>query len=114
MHNSSNSVIELKTEADSIKIDVNKIKYIQSYGHYLIIKSQNKEWKMRGKISEAEEQLSSSDFVRIQNSVIVNCRFVIKVNSRELILIDGERIGISRQKANEVKITFQDFLRRGL
>ena len=114
LHNSSNSIIELKTEADSIKIDVNKIKYIQSYGHYLIIKSQNKEWKTRGKISEAEEQLSSSDFVRIQNSVIVNCRFVLKVNSRELILIDGERICISRQKVNEVKVTFQDFLRRGL
>ena len=44
----------------------------------------------------------------------MNCRFVLKVNSRELILIDGERICISRQKVNEVKVTFQDFLRRGL
>ena len=112
LHNDSNFVFELSIGKEYIKIDVNKVKYIQSHGHYLTVKSKDKDMQIRGKISEAEEQLNFYDFIRIQNSVIVNCRFVLKADSRELTLTDGEKIRISRQKAKEVKITFQKFLRR--
>ena len=111
LHSNSNSIIELKTDKENIKIDVNKIMYIQSHGHYLIIKSPNKEWKIRGKISDAEKQLSSFDFVRIQNSVIVNCRFISKVDWMDVTLSDGEKIRISRNKTKEIKNIFQEYIR---
>ena len=94
------------------ELDMNKIKYISSHDHYILIKnSDNNEIQIRCKISDAEEQLYPHYFIRVQNSVIVNCRFISKVNSRTVLLHSGEKINISRDKVNYVKSEFQKFMR---
>ena len=106
------SLISLIAENKIIEIDINKIKYISSYDHYILIKdSEGKEKQFRCKISDAEAQLSHVYFIRVQNSIIVNCRFISKVNSRAVILHDGEKINISRDKVDFVKNEFQRFIR---
>ena len=105
-------LFNLIAENKIIEININTVKYIEAYNHYIIIKDlNNKELQVRCRISDAEQQLSYLYFVRIQNSVIVNCRFISKVTSRAVILHNNEKINISRDKVDYVKNEFQKFMR---
>lgn len=104
--------IGLNVENRIIEVDITQIKYIQSYRHYVLIKYANAdELKLRCKISDIEKQLHPLYFVRIQNGVVANCRFISKITSREVILLDDEKIHINRQRLENVKNEFQAFMR---
>lgn len=108
------NIVRLIAENQVVEIDINKVIYISSYNHYLYLKGSDKDkMQIRCKISDAETQLRSSYFIRVHNCVIVNCRFISKVNSREIILLTGEKISISRSRAEYVKCEFQKFMRNG-
>lgn len=105
-------VIDFITENNVISLDVNNTKYIQAYKHYVIVKCEKGEdIQLRCKISDAEKQLSPLYFVRIQSGAIVNCRFIEKITSRDVILYNGEKIHISRDKIDHTKKIFQEFIR---
>lgn len=107
-----NGIFSLFGEKEAVEIDVNAVKYIQAYRHYIILKDKDKkDLQIRCKISEAERQLSSRYFVRIQKGIIINCRFISKITSREVILLDGEKLHISRDKIEYTKEEFQKFVR---
>lgn len=102
----------LSAGQEVVELDVRTVKYITAHNHYILITySDRHETKLRYKLSDAEKQLFPFHFIRVQNSVIVNCRFIAKVNSRVVTLHDGETITISRKKVDEVRHEFQKFLR---
>ncbi|MGN1202906.1 MAG: LytR/AlgR family response regulator transcription factor [Eubacterium sp.] len=105
-------IFKLITENKMIEIDINEVIYIQAYKHYIIIKnSTDTEIQARCKISDAEQQLFPFYFVRIQNSVIINCRFISKLTSRTVVLLNKEEFNISRDKIDYVKAEYQKFIR---
>jgi len=97
-----------------IRLDINRVVYIEAKNHYISIVDDNKEEQMiRCKMIDAEKQLDSLHFVRVQNSVIVNLRFVSKVIYKEVIMKNGIKINIGRDRVKKVKTAFQMFLLRG-
>lgn len=111
-HEKEKHIFNLIAETKTVQLDINAVKYIQAFKHYILIKCINGEHtKIRCKISDAEKQLQDLYFVRIQNSVVVNCRFISKITSRDVILTDGESIHINREKIDFVKDEFQRFIR---
>lgn len=105
-------IVDLITDNKTIELNINNILYIQSFSHYIILKYANaQEEQIRCKIAEAEQQLSQYYFVRIQNSAIVNCRFISKITSRSVILYNREEISISRNRLEDVKNEFQRYMR---
>ena len=111
LYDSENLIINFAADNTTIKLNLTKIQYIQSHRHYLIIKGEDGEKKIRGTLSSAEEQLKPFYFIRIQNGIIVNCRYVLKVTSRDVILHNGEKLHISRTKIKYTKEVFQNFSR---
>lgn len=102
----------LVAETKVVALDINSVKYIQALKHYILIKYINGEQvKIRCKISDAEEQLKPLYFIRIQTSALVNCRFIAKITSRDVILTDGESLHVNREKLDNVKDEFQKFIR---
>ncbi len=94
------------------EINLHTVSYINSYGHYILINSKDKKpLQIRCKISDAEEQLKKLHFVRVQNSVLVNLRFVSKISSREITLTSGEKISVGRNKLENIKNEFQRYIR---
>lgn len=103
---------KLISENKTIEIDITKVIYIQAYKHYIIIKHlDGSEKQIRCKISDAERQLLAYDFIRIQNSIIVNCRFITKVTSKMIVLQDKDEFSVSRDRSEHVKATYQKFMR---
>ena len=105
----------LKTEKRVIELDINTLIYIESHKNDIIIwDSVLGKKQVRCKITEAEKQLYPLNIIRIQNSILVNCRYISKITSREVILTDGTHLSLSRSKVDFVKEEYQNFVRRTL
>lgn len=108
-------IYEFKAENRAIELDINTLMYITAYKNNLIIKDKNAgEIKIRCKIAEAEKQLYPLNIIRIQKGVMVNCRYIASVTSREVVLTNGETFNLSRSKVDFVKEEYQNFVRRTL
>ena len=105
-------VAYLHTDNANVEININTLVYIESSKNDIIINDKIKEpLKVRSKISLAEKQLYPYNIIRIQNGILVNCRFVSKITSREVILIDGTRLNLSRSRIDYVKQEYQRYVR---
>ena len=105
----------LKAESHNIEIDINTVVYIESYKNNIIIQDRiSGKKEVRCKITDAEKQLYPLNIIRIQNGVLVNCRYISKITSREVILTDGTHFGLSRSKIDFVRGEYQNFIRRTL
>ncbi len=103
----------LKAENCVVEIDINTVIYIESYRNDIIIQDRVFGKKqVRCKITDAEKQLYPLNIIRIQNSFLVNCRYIAKITSREVILTDGTHFGLGRSKIEFVREEYQNFIRR--
>lgn len=106
-------IYEFKTENRTVELDINTLMYITSYKNNLIIKDKNTgEIKIRCKIEEAEKQLYPLNIIRIQKGVLVNCRYISNITSREVVLTNGDSFNLSRKKVDFVKEEYQNFIKR--
>ena len=106
-----NNFFNLYGENSVVELDINSLMYIESYRHNIIIHYKNNNQEVRCKISNAEEQLLGKNIIRVQKGFLVNCRFISKITSREVILTNGRKIHLSRDRISSVKDEFQRFLR---
>lgn len=101
-----------KTESQTIELDINTVIYIESYRNDIIIRDRVSGVKqIRCKITNAEKQLYPLNIIRIQKGLLVNCRYISKISSREVILTDGSRFGLSRSRIDFVREEYQNFIR---
>ena len=106
-----NNFFNLYGENSVVELDINSLMYIESYRHNIIIHYKNNNQEVRCKISNAEEQLLGKNIIRVQKGFLVNCRFISKITSRDVILTNGYSIHLSRDRLSFVKDEFQRFLR---
>ena len=103
---------EFKTNSSSLRLDVNTLMYIEAVGHNICIKSNGSDDIMtRCRISDAYDQVYPLHMIRINSGIIVNCRFISKITSRELVLTDGTRLNVSRSRLDNVRAEFQKYIR---
>ena len=93
-------------------MDLDTLICIESFGHDLILHfSMNEKQTIRCKISDAEEQLLPFYVVRVQKGIMINCRYISRVTSREVILLSKDTVPIGRDRVDLVKNTYQSYLR---
>lgn len=96
-----------------VEINLNLITYFSTDDHY--IKFANKHGKVsniyRCKLDDIEKQLNKYMFIRIHNRYLVNCRMVSLIKNSTCILLNDEKLPVSRSKIAETKEIFQDYLR---
>ncbi|MDD6485172.1 MAG: LytTR family DNA-binding domain-containing protein [Clostridiales bacterium] len=105
-------LMQLKIKNEVTEINVNTVRFVSSYKHYIIIHDTDMgDVRLRCSIAEIEKQLDALHFVRVQRGIIVNCRFIKKITSRDVILSDDSVVHISRDRLDNVRNAFQDFWR---
>ena len=112
--NISNYIYLKSVENNLIKVDVNEIIYVEIFSHYLIYHLENREIKVRGTISEAENNLSNYYFFRISKSFLINLKHVINIKLDNVLLTGNIELIISRLRKKDFLEAFYKYLGGGL
>lgn len=95
-----------KKEKQIVKLSPKRISYISIAKKGSVIHCENETYTSPKKVTEFYEELKDSGFVYAHNSYIVNLRHVIMVGTKDLELVNGERLTISRARAKEFQLAF--------
>lgn len=112
--NISNYIYLKSVENNLIKVDVNEVIYVEIFSHYLIYHLENREIKVRGTISEAENNLSNYYFSRISKSFLINLKHVINIKLDNVLLTGNIELIISRLRKKDFLEAFYKYLGGGL
>lgn len=86
--------------------------YVEIMDHYLIYHTNKDEYKVIGKMKDAEAQLADCGFFRCSNSHLVNLLYVQEI-ADDRAVVGGEEIFISRRRKKDFLAALNDFLAKG-
>ena len=89
--------VTLPTDLGLTRIDVNHIYYVETEAHFLIIKTDQGEYRMRDTMKNMEAALEKYGFFRCNNCYLVNLKHVERVDG-SILFINGEELAISRPR----------------
>ena len=85
------------------KIIVHKIMYIEfEYRNTVLYCEGNKRYESRYPLKYWIEKFSDYDFVQCYKSIIVNCRYIQKIERVDILLSNGNKIPVSRHYKKDV------------
>ncbi|MEL6635388.1 MAG: LytTR family DNA-binding domain-containing protein [Bacteroidota bacterium] len=86
----------VKTNRKMVKVAYGEILFVESYGEYVKIYTQNDVILALQTTSFMEQLLPSTDFIRIHRSHIINLQRVVEVNGNA-VLVDTHRLTVSKR-----------------
>lgn len=96
-----------RKENQLVKLSAEQIYYISIAKRGTILHLGNmEEYTSQNKLIDFWEQLGEFGFAYAHNSYIVNLKYVVVVGTKELELMNGEKLTISRARAKEFKKAF--------
>lgn len=95
--------IHVKEGDYSVKLDEEKINYIESEGNYLHFYTDEKIYKIRSTIKNILSELSESNFIQTHRAYIVNKNKIEKFSNKSLI-IRNTSIPVSENYLDKVKL----------
>ena len=84
-----------------IKLNANEVNLIEAQGDYVLIKMDDKEYKVHSTLSKIFEKIASDSFFQVHRSYIINLHKIIDIQDNT-ILIQKSVIPISRSKRAEL------------
>ncbi len=100
----------VNTRLGLARVYISEIYYITVQGRYVLLHTRSGEMKMRISMKEIEKKLSGYNFVRGDNSSMVNLMYVSEVNN-EGAIVNGELIPASRNRKKALLDAFTMYLR---
>lgn len=94
----------INCDGETVKLFETDILYIESFLHYIIIRTRDKEYKIKERISAFEQKLSD-DFYRIHRSYLVSLKAITKI-SRTSVNIGKTELPLSRGKYDDINRAF--------
>ena len=107
-----NAFCEIEIDKKKLKIRLKDIIYIESQGHYILIKCIDKDYKIRGKIFDFEIELIEFGFIRIHIAYLVNLSHICFVKYNGICLDNDAVLPISRKKFEETKNKHLEYVRK--
>lgn len=94
---------------DFIKIQKTDILFVEINGHYVTIKTKEREYIYKETMKHIIEQLSDERFVAANRSVLVNLEHVERLSGKECVMSDGQVFSISRNAYQNLNKRFIDY-----
>ena len=89
-----------------VKLSPKRISYISITKKGSLIHCEKETYTSTKKVAEFYEQLKNFGFVYAHNSYIVNMKHIAAIGTKDLELVDGQILTISRARAKEVQQAF--------
>ncbi|MBQ3489331.1 MAG: response regulator transcription factor [Clostridia bacterium] len=90
---------------ETVKLYESEILYTESFLHYIVIHTREKEYKLKESISFFEEKLSE-DFFRAHRSYLVSLKHIVRISRTCVLLDDRTEIPLARGKYNDINRAF--------
>ncbi len=95
-----------------LKIPFKEIYFIETLGRKLLIHSKTETYSVNLRMKEIEEQLNPKIFFRLHTSFIVNLEHILKYDAKEVTLVNGTIIQMSRLKFKDFKTSYVQYLKK--
>ena len=109
------SVLMVQGQAGTQSVPLNNIIYIEGLGKIQEIhtSTDSDTIEMHHSMKELEENLSTQGFLRIHRGYLVNYRFIKRLENRDAVLTNGERLPMSRQRVQEIRNQYLSLMQGG-
>lgn len=97
-----------------IRISINSIVFVESFGNYLNIRTDKEEIRIRETLTSIENELKHKGFIRCHKGYLVNSRFISKLGKGQLEILVGDSlcdIPIGRSYEKDVRKAIMEQLR---
>ncbi|MFQ8703741.1 MAG: LytR/AlgR family response regulator transcription factor [Eisenbergiella sp.] len=107
------SIVGGKQETEAaVRVSLRDILYIQRRRHEIWVHCRTEVFITDQTLSYWEEELKKAGFIRVHKSFLVNLYHVRRLGRESVGLDSGDELLVSRYRYPEVKIRFEDYLRR--
>ena len=96
--------VVISCEGETVKLYESDILYVESFLHYIVIHTKDKEYKIKENISVFENRVSD-DFYRIHRSYLVSLKHITRI-SRTSVNIGNTELPLSRGKYDDINRAF--------
>lgn len=96
--------VVINCNGETVKLFETDIVYIESFLHYILIRTRDKEYKIKERISAFEQKLSD-DFYRIHRSYLVSLKHITRI-SRTSVTVGNTELPLSRGKYDDINRAF--------
>lgn len=96
--------VVISCEGETVKLYEADILYVESFLHYIVIHTKDKEYKIKENISVFENRVSD-DFYRIHRSYLVSLKYITRI-SRTSVNIGNTELPLSRGKYDNINRAF--------
>lgn len=97
----SSDYLFVKTDRKYVRIDLDKLLYVETVGDYSIFKTTEKQYIVHATLKSINERLHQPNFFKVHRSFIVNLSKIKDIEDHNL-LIEGKIIPISRTQRPEL------------
>lgn len=96
--------VVISCEGETVKLYESDILYVESFLHYIVIHTKDKEYKIKESISVFAAKLSD-DFYRIHRSYVASLKYITRI-SRTSVNIGKSKLPLSRGKYDDINRAF--------
>ena len=96
--------VVISCEGETVKLYEADIRYVESFLHYIVIHTKDKEYKIKENISVFENRVSD-DFYRVHRSYLVSLKYITRI-SRTSVNIGNTELPLSRGKYDDINRAF--------
>lgn len=96
--------VVISCEGETVKLYESDIFYVESFLHYIVIHTKDKEYKIKENMSVFENKVSD-DFYRIHRSYLVSLKHITRI-SRTSVNIGNTELPLSRGKYDDINRAF--------
>lgn len=97
------SILNFKSGYQNIRINSQRIEYIESYGHYVFIHTESATFKVREKLSQILRKLKPLGFIQIHKSYIINKNHIQKKTSTYVYMNSHTCLPIGQKYKSQLK-----------
>lgn len=97
--------VEFAAQTSLISLKIAHIRYMESSRNYQLVflMDQDKPIEIKMTMEKLEEKMKPYGFIRIHKGYLVNYRFIRRIDTSQLVLMDGTVLPIGRSKAQDVR-----------
>lgn len=112
-NNSENNFTTLNVGNKVIEICLKEVFYFKNEDHYIryFLKDNSISESYRCKLETIEKQLEKKNFIRIHNRYLINVRAISFIENSTCVLLNGNKLPISRANVSKTKEIFQCYMR---